>query len=254
MMSAHTSSNNAIKGSAMEGTLPTGALTRLLRGFARIEFLEAARYLIYRTPLLRRLMSPKYRYKVSPGQLAALVGLIDATRQTGGSVIEIGVANGRTSVFLLEHLETTGDPRHVLLFDTFNGFTAESVDFEVAHRGKIAKHYNTFRYGDEQRLRNQLTSLGYHHFEIFPGDASEFDWSTVAPIAVVHLDIDLYVPTKAVLDNIWPHIVPGGGIVIDDCREGPYDGSLQAYQEFIAEHGMPFERAGSKGGVLRKNA
>jgi hypothetical protein len=40
--------------------------------------------------------------------------------------------------------------------------------------------------------------------------------------------------------------------VIDDCREGPYDGSLQAYEEFIAENGLPFERVGSKGGVLRK--
>ena len=47
-------------------------------------------------------------------------------------------------------------------------------------------------------------------------------------------------------------MLPGGGIVVDDCRPGPYDGSLQAYEEFLAEHGMTFERVGSKGGVLRK--
>ncbi len=31
-------------------------------------------------------------------------------------------------------------------------------------------------------------------------------------------------------------------------------GSLQAYQQFIAAHGLPFERAGMKGGVVRKRA
>lgn len=219
-----------------------------------MRIVETAKYWAYRAPVVNRLMSPKYRYKVTPAQLAALVNLVDETRSVGGSVVEVGVAHGSTSVFLLEHLKSVDDPRHVLLFDTFEGFTDESVDFEVSQRGKVAGHYDSFRYGDEQRLRKRLTSLGYERFTTFKGDASKFDWSSIAPIAVVHLDIDLYKPTKAIMAGIWPHLVDGGGIVVDDCQaDTPYDGSLQAYEEFIAEHGLKFQLAGSKGGIIRKS-
>jgi O-methyltransferase len=218
-----------------------------------MRIVETAKFLAYRMPVINRLMSPKYRYKVSPGQLAVLIGLIDATRSAGGSVIEVGVAHGASSVFMLEHMKSVEDERPVLLFDTFEGFTAESIAFEVTKRGKVARQYDSFRYGDEQRFRKRLRMLGYERFETFRGDASKFDWSTVAPIGVVHLDIDLYQPTKQILDGIWPFLVSGGGVVVDDCQaNSPYDGSLQAYEEFLGEHNLLFERAGSKGGVVRK--
>jgi O-methyltransferase len=220
-----------------------------------MNLVEKAKYVAYRAPVVNRLMSPKYRYKVSPGQLAALVNLMDATREVGGAVAEIGVAHGASSVFMLEHLDSVGDTRRVHLFDTFDGFTDESIEFEVATRGKAPAHYGVFKYGDEELFRKRLQALGYTRFETHPGDASKFDWGTLGPIAVVHLDIDLYQPTKRILDAVWPLLVEGGGIVLDDCQpDNPYDGSLQAYQEFIAEHGLLFERAGSKGGVLRKTA
>jgi hypothetical protein len=214
---------------------------------------EALKYAVYRLPIVNRVMSPAYPYKVNPGQLAALIELIDGTRSAGAAVAEIGVAQGDTSVFLLEHLRTTADERPLLLFDTFSGFTPDSIAVEVGERGKKAREYDKFRYGDEARFRQRLRKAGYSRFETFKGDAARFDWATVGPIGAVLLDIDLYAPTKAILDAIWPHLVSGGGIVVDDCVAGsPWDGSLQAYQEFIDAHGLPFERVGHKGAVVRK--
>lgn len=198
-------------------------------------------------------MAPSYPYKLDPAQLAAMLALIDATRDANASVAEIGVAQGDTSVFLLEHLNTVGDGRRLCLFDTFGGFTAESIEVEVSDRGKAAAAYGAFRYGDERRFERNLRKAGYENFRIVKGDASRFDWSSIAPIGAVILDIDLYQPTVSILDAIWPHLVPAGGIVVDDCLPGtPWDGSLQAYEEFIAAHGLPFERVGRKGAVVRK--
>lgn len=214
---------------------------------------ETAKYWVYRLPVLRQLMTPSYPYKINPGQLLALMQLIEDTRASGGAVIEIGVAQGGTSMFLLEHLKTSGDDRKLLLFDTFSGFTAESIEVEVTERGKDLREYDKFRYGDEARFRRNLEQAGYSRFETYRGDAAAFEWSSIGPIGAVLLDIDLYAPTKAILAAIWPHLVPGGGIVVDDCHAGtPWDGSLQAYEEFIAAHGLPFERAGEKGAVIRK--
>lgn len=214
---------------------------------------ETAKYAVYRSALGDRIMAPSYPYKINPGQLATMINLIESSRAGGGAVIEIGVAQGDTSVFLLEHLKTVEDERELLLFDTFSGFTEESIEVEVSSRGKNRADYDKFRYGDEQIFRKRLSSAGYSRFQTFKGDAAAFDWSSIGPIGAVLLDIDLYEPTKRILDAIYPHLCPGGGVLLDDCVPGgPWDGSLQAYEEFIAAHGLPFERVGHKGAVVRQ--
>jgi O-methyltransferase len=126
---------------------------------------------------------------------------------------------------------------------------------EIDQRGKGAHkdRYQAFRYGDEQIFRSKLRRAGYANFETFKGDASTFDWSSIGPIGCVLIDIDLYAPTAKILDVIYPHLCEGGGIVVDDCvPDTPWDGSLQAYVEFVQVHGLPFERVGGNGAVIRR--
>src|SRR4051794_9175760 len=112
---------------------------------------ESVKYTIYRTPVLERLMTPSYPYKVDPGELATMIELIEGSRAANGAIAEVGVAKGDTSVFLLEHLRSVGDPRTLMLFDTFSGFTQDSIDVEVGQRGKPVEFFDKFRYGDETR-------------------------------------------------------------------------------------------------------
>jgi hypothetical protein len=114
----------------------------------------------------------------------------------------------------MEHLRTIGDDRPLNLIDTFNGFTQQSVDYEIHNRKKIKSDLMAFRYGNQQIFEKTLHERGYRNFRIFKGDAAAFDYSELAPIAVVLLDIDLYMPTKAALDRIWlswtPDLGPAG--------------------------------------------
>ena len=209
--------------------------------------------IVYRMPVLRNAMLPEYRYWVDPGELAAMVGLIDATRGTDGAVVEIGVARGDTSVFLLEHLRTTGDPRTLVFVDTFDGFTPESIDYEVAKREKRASEISDYSYGSVRIFNHSLARLGYTNYRIIRSDCSKVDWTQIGPIGAVFLDVDLYLPTAETLEALWPLIVPGGGVVLDDCVEPAWcDGALQAYREFIDRHGLPFRRVGGKGALLKK--
>lgn len=213
---------------------------------------ELGKTAVYRTPMLGRVMAPKYPYKLNPGQLCAMLEFIDATRGSGSTVAEVGVAKGDTSAFLLEHLATNCDERTLYLFDTFSGFTEASISHEVVIRNKDSSAYDRFRYGDEEKFRSDLHRLGYRNFRTVKGDASTFNWASLAPIGALLLDIDLYQPTRDVLEAAFPHLAPGGGIVLDDCLANtPWDGSLQAYEEFIANHRLPFERVGHKGAIVR---
>lgn len=211
---------------------------------------ELAKFALYRTPLLSQLMAPRYRYKVDPAQLAAMVGFIDATRDTDAAIIEIGVAKGDTSAFLLEHLRTTSDRRELLLFDTFAGFTPESIEVEI-QRGKPGNAFRGFRYGSERRFAQGLRRGGYSQFRTFAGDASGFDWDSIGPIGAVLLDIDVYAPTRDILPALVRNLVPGGGIIVDDCvPDTDCDGAHYAYREFMLSRGLIPQRCGHKGGLI----
>lgn len=125
----------------------------------------------------------------------------------------------------------------------------------MQNRGKsFGKAYMAFQYGDEKIFSQNIRHAGYDDFRTIAGDASTFDWSRVGPVGCMHLDIDLYLPTLKILRGVWDHLVEGGGVVVDDCLpDSPYDGALQAYEEFIAEKGLPFRRSGSKGGLVIKS-
>lgn len=93
----------------------------------------------------------------------------------------------------------------------------------------------------------------YDFFRRFPDEAAAVGY-VVGPVAAMLLDVDLYLPTRVTLDDAWPLVLPGGGIVVDDCAEPHWaDGSLEAYRAFIEEHELPFTRVGGKGAGLRKH-
>jgi O-methyltransferase len=182
-----------------------------------------------------------------------LLQFIENSKGEKGSVCEIGVAKGDTSVFLLEHLLTTNDARNVLLVDTFQGFTKSSLEFEVQNRGKRLTNIDKFKYINKDIFKKSLLRLGYQNFSILQSDCSMVDWQKFGPFSAVLLDVDLYEPTLKTLRQIWPHIIPGGGIVVDDVApSGDWDGSYQAYIEFCEENNLKIEVVGEKGGVLRK--
>ena len=212
-----------------------------------------ARYAAYRIPLLRNLMLPEYRYWVDPGTLLAMVELITATKDTGAAVVEIGVGRGFTSVFLLEHLRTTGDPRSLLLVDTFDGFTEESIHCELTSRHKRRSDLTDYSYGSAKVFDFGLSRLGYSKYRIISKDCTKVDWRDIGPIGALLLDVDLYQPTRETLELVWPLVVPGGGVVVDDCIEPHWaDGALQAYREFIESRNLPFRRVGGRGALLKK--
>ncbi len=213
---------------------------------------ELMKRLIYRNSLMKKSFWPKYPYKISPGQLSTLLGLIDATEGEGSAVMEIGVARGDTSVFLLEHLRNSDSHRPVFFLDTFSGFTDESIEVEI-QRGKPRKALKIFRYGNKDIFSRSLHAAGYSDFTVVEGDAAKFDYSKAAPIGVVLLDIDVYLPTLSCLHEIWPHLSDSGGIVVDDCLPNSlWDGSLQAVEEFCADVGVEPTRVGGKGLLIRK--
>ncbi len=215
--------------------------------------MAAVKSVVYRTPIARNALRPRYPYWVTPGTLSQMVQLIDQPSTRSGAVVEVGVARGITSVFLLEHLRTTEDPRPLVMIDTFSGFTKKDVNHEVQRRGVRKRDLSDFSYGSANAVADSLDRLGYRNYRILEEDCTVTDWSAIGPIAALLLDVDLYRPTLTVLEGAWPHLLPEGGIVVDDCVTPHWaDGSMEAYAEFIKASCLPFTRVGGKAAMVRK--
>jgi hypothetical protein len=58
-----------------------------------------------------------------------------------------------------------------------------------------------------------------------------------ARIALLRLDTDWYESTRHELAHLFPRLVPGGVLILDDY--GHWQGSRRAVDEYMAEHGIP---------------
>lgn len=224
----------------------------MTRGGPAEYLIETIKKIAYRAPLVNELSRPNYRYNLEPAQLAWLCHALDATAGAGeGAVVEVGVARGLTTVFLLEHMRRSGDRRPYYCIDTFTGFVPEEIAFEVSRRGKRPTHYRSFAYNDVRVFTRNIRRFGFDNVRVVKCDAGSFDWSAIPLIDLMLLDVDLYLPTKAVLERSSPRWSKAARIMVDDVTSGgDYDGAYAAFHEFCAAHGLPSTRVGNKGGVL----
>jgi O-methyltransferase len=56
----------------------------------------------------------------------------------------------------------------------------------------------------------------------------------------VHIDVDLYEPTRACLEYFLPRLVTGGVIVCDDYGSLMFPGAARAWDELVISRGIPF--------------
>lgn len=60
-------------------------------------------------------------------------------------------------------------------------------------------------------------------------------------IALLHLDMDMYKPTKVALDHLYPLVLRGGVVVFDEYGMIPWQGETNAADEYFAEIGEPVQ-------------
>lgn len=143
-----------------------------------------------------------------------------------GDIAELGVYKGETARLL--HL--MAPERSLHLFDTFGGFTSTDLQAESGE----AATYTTKNFADTS-ISKVLNKVGGDtgkisiHAGYFPQSASECG---ELRYALVSIDVDLYIPTKAGLEYFYPRLSAGGVILIHDYNH-KWEGLLRAVDEFL---------------------
>ena len=61
-------------------------------------------------------------------------------------------------------------------------------------------------------------------------------------ICLMHVDCDLYRPTRAALELLWPRVVTGGVVIFDDYGIRPWEGETTAVDEYFKGSGVVLRR------------
>jgi hypothetical protein len=160
-----------------------------------------------------------------------------------GKLLEFGVYKGLSLIRFAQYrrLLETDTSREIVGFDIFGKFPVSETesksnkdfasDFE--NRGgeglSINEIANIF---SEKKIEN-VSLIPGDIFESLPRYLNEFPETSVA---LLHLDVDIYEPTKYILENCYERVVRGGLIIIDDYNS--VEGATRAVNEFINKHNL----------------
>ena len=199
---------------------------------------------------------PSYPYNIEPIQLSKLIVLLDELNGIEGNFAEIGVARGQTTLFVSMHILTSDYLKinrnfKYYAIDTFSSFLKKDFNFEIKNRGKSPKELKGFAYNNFKKWKENFKSFEF--VKPIQTDCSEFNFKSIAPLKLVFIDVDLYIPTKNALNRVFEYLVKGGYILIDDVKDNRnYDGAFQAYMEFCKEKKINPIFIGNKCGLIKK--
>jgi len=160
-----------------------------------------------------------------------------------GSFAEVGVYQGQMSAFI----HALAPERQYYLFDTFEGFPTEDVEF-AAHLDMFKDTSVDLVLQNIGAKENIIIRKGYVPDTLAGLEAERF--------AFVLLDLDLYASTKRSLEFFYPRMVSGGYLVIHDYNNPPNSNILvnQAVNEFMHDKPERMIEIADKWGsvILRK--
>jgi len=164
---------------------------------------------------------------LSYARLSCLYGLargLDLAK-IPGAIVECGTWRGGSAAVLAK---ASGCCIHI--FDSFQGCPAPS-ELDVNCQGRKGEAGEAR--ASTRDVRGLFDALGLHA-TIWPGWFRDTlpraqTKAEVGPIALLHLDCDWYGSVKVCMEHLWPLVVPGGYVVLDDA--GHWPNTLRAVQD-----------------------
>lgn len=183
-----------------------------------------------------------------------LIALCEAVQyvvrnQVPGDIVECGVWKGGSMMAVANTLLQADDQsRHLYLFDTYEGMTPPG-DKDISVTGESAiDMLNNDDKEDPQSVwcsapldfvRGAMSSVGYDSSKLhFIKGRVEETLPAMAPvhISILRLDTDWYESTRHEMEHLFPRLVKGGVLIIDDY--GHWQGARQAINEYIQEKNL----------------
>jgi O-methyltransferase len=154
-----------------------------------------------------------------------------ADNRIAGDIVECGCFFGGMAIFIALLCNQLGIWKRIVLFDTFEGPPIGSQSEVLGRPEKI--DYKLPNYLAAVLANIAEAGLPTDQFELVPGLVENtIPGTQIGSLSLLRLDTDFYSSTKIELEYLYPHLSPGGVLIVDDY--GFYQGSRSATDEYLA--------------------
>ena len=181
------------------------------------------------------------RHRIS--ELAESLQLI-YSKNLSGDIVECGTWRGGLAALVLDFIIKNKIEKKLWIYDTFQGMTEPStLDGEKAYNEYQSKKIENLDYANWCRatldiVKSTLCQVD-NNFDSYckfivgkVEDTLNLNQNIPKEISLLRLDTDWYESTKIELQNLYPRVVEGGVIIIDDYST--WEGSKLATDEYLA--------------------
>lgn len=178
----------------------------------------------------------------SPARFSKFITHLELFKQTQnvrGEIVEFGIFKGNSFfrwIKFRDLLEQTYS-RKIIGFDIFGDFPEAHFEQDKLKRDAFVAETNGGVSISYDEINQLLDAQGLSkNVEIVKGDILQtldeyVDKNPHLKISLLHLDVDLYEPSKLVLERLFERVTKGGIIIFDDY--GAFAGTNKAVDDFF---------------------
>lgn len=166
-----------------------------------------------------------------------------------GDFVECGVHTGLLSLTVAKYLDFQNSHKKFWLFDTFAGIPVTQLTGEERAR---AEAFNAGTYFDVLKLAQRNFSP-FHNAHIVQGELPQ-SLATVDIEKICYLSIDLNntIAEQQTIEVLWPRIVRGGIIILDDYGFKGHEAQYAMWNAFARKNGRMIATLPTGQGLLIK--
>jgi len=174
--------------------------------------------------------------------------LFKLTVDVPGSIVECGVFKGASFVRFaaFRQLLCNALAKKMIGFDAFGPFPETEFEHDLKWREKFIKDSGDEGIGEDQLMQVLKHKKCDENVELVKGDVCKtipayLEKHPELKISFLNIDVDVFEPTHAVLDYLYPKVTRGGVILLDDYAN-VFPGANKAIDDYFADKDVEIKR------------
>ena len=181
------------------------------------------------------------------GKTLAHYELFKIANNLPGAIIECGVFKGASlcRFSMLRELFGNSFSKKIIGFDAFGKFPITKYQHDIKHRKRFIDTSGEEGISKQQLIQVLKNKKINENVELIKGDITKtvpryLKLHPELKISLLNLDADVYEPSVTILDNLYPRIVKGGILILDDY--GTFPGETKAVDEYFKDKNIEIKK------------
>jgi hypothetical protein len=185
-----------------------------------------------------------------PSRLGKAIAHCDLYRRIShlqGAIVECGIFKGASFCrwAMFRELFETGESRRLIGFDVFGQFPETRHESDLGPRQRFVDSAGELSITKDGLLECLRLKNCDGNVTLVEGDITKVlpEFCATNPqlrIALLNLDTDIYEPAVTILEQLWPRIVTGGILLLDDY--GVFPGETKAVDDYFQHDPQTIEK------------